>query len=137
VTTGGIAHAGAQRFLGERQVPVLLKPFELTALLEGVEREAALVCGGFSMTPYTPPLRPAPGLPASQPSRPAGFGRFVMSTSANRAPATPAGPWQENTSSESASRAVARVWIAVIAHERPESTHRERSQHRSGALGEA
>lgn len=30
--------ADAQRFLGERQVLVLLKPFELTALLERVER---------------------------------------------------------------------------------------------------
>jgi hypothetical protein len=28
----------AQRFRGESQVPVLLKPFELTALLEAVER---------------------------------------------------------------------------------------------------
>jgi len=36
VTTGDIADA--QRFLGESQVPVLLKPFELTALLEAVER---------------------------------------------------------------------------------------------------
>jgi CheY-like chemotaxis protein len=38
VTTGDIADADAQRFLGESQVPVLLKPFELTALLEAVER---------------------------------------------------------------------------------------------------
>jgi hypothetical protein len=36
VTTGDIADA--QRFLGESQVPVLLKPFELAALLEVVER---------------------------------------------------------------------------------------------------
>jgi len=38
VTTGDTADADAQRFLGESEVPVLLKPFELTALLEVVER---------------------------------------------------------------------------------------------------
>lgn len=38
VTTGDIADADAQRFLGERGVPALLKPFELTALVEVVER---------------------------------------------------------------------------------------------------
>jgi two-component system NtrC family sensor kinase len=38
VTTGDIADADAQRFLGEGQVPVLIKAFELTALLEAVER---------------------------------------------------------------------------------------------------
>jgi hypothetical protein len=74
VTTGGIAHAGAQRFLGERQVPVLLKPFELTALLEGVEREAALVCGGFSMTPYTPPFARPRACPRASRRGPRGLG---------------------------------------------------------------
>jgi len=38
VTTGNLADVDAQRCLGESRVPVLLKPFELTALLEVVER---------------------------------------------------------------------------------------------------
>jgi len=38
VTTGNLADADERRFLGESEVPVLLKLFELTALLEVVER---------------------------------------------------------------------------------------------------
>ena len=52
-------------------------------------------------------------LPASQPSPPAGLASFVANTPVSIAPAIPASPWQENTSSESSSRVFARIWIAV------------------------
>src|SRR6266849_3578251 len=66
-------------------------------------------CGDHRHELYAPSGEGA----ASHPSPPAGFASCVVNTSAKRAPATPASPWQENTSSESASCVVARIRIAA------------------------